>query len=1069
MSSDLAIKNKQLKLLQENNFLFPDEDCNIIIPYLPSGYKDYSNNGYVQGQKLIDNYLTYKRIWTGNDAFTITWKGSTYITKDPDSNINLKINWQLGEYILGYNESHYSSVDITDDSALTDYKKTVAENTITFRIRADKYDLNENYKYMFYKVPEISNNIIYRVVSLDTEYIGRTKVCYVLTLKSLQQELENTGRARQQNIMNSAPGSGYYDPLIIENENFKPTEQQLEKGIYQKIDRTRWLTYNQDYFINNPVKKVVVKAFGLCWFNSFSCVGRRVSKYDDMTTYQTQSLIFPIEYVQASTPTLYRTQTAEDNYYWLTAAVNINFTDEAYNKMKDFLEINKVWPSQGIIEWDGTPENTNQKTGDVYRNTLYGNAVNIAGEIVYKPWRFDITNEKTYDNSGVFGCENVCYMSGKDRAIHDYNWAAYWCHKAYSVIPLGKENTITFGNMVGGGLQTIMGGGVANVIAGAFLFCIGILGSMFNKVANKNIKNGISGMIPAKLFEFMKSEASASLGNSIAGTSWAKLSYLMNSEENDFIKFFNTSTMNTSFQAELTDLFVKDNKTYWTAYIGQERDEKGNNIKPDGRALWVNGKESLQKMPDDNVGFIIDSFNIQAIYDGDYSVEFLNDKDEVVWSAIIQSQARWSGSIRQWNTWQDTSIYGRENVFLDDPLPWPEYPQIPNLQEGKNIDMDINAEFKIFNSKEYESFTFNEIAQQFDGGYQLVNGTTYVVGTKTYHFFVYDSNKNIVYNSQRDNPDGIKFWQRTLGDPNNKQIARFEKNMNSTGGQGWTTKQLIMTNDFYIDPNDFFEIYPQIDITINNGLSDFVISLNKDNWNNQEIRQNDIFLQNSVWHYPAETEYGNYRNTVSVFYVRHNIDTFRTIFLQQPFFTRNHPFYEYKLFLTFDDNKVYLNFEFVKCTFYINSLDSINENVSNQIYAYIDATPNNSYTLGGGGGLQGKTDDFLRLFNQEKNFKESKVNNPSGNKNIDPNNFYSGAISRTMVMRQQHQTTITLINPSFEQPNYIGTDSYNHIWIGLKLLSVFGEKKNENKYQELLKRHLDNLRYNKEMETNQDK
>lgn len=66
------IKNTIKRTEQQTRDFFPAEQCNIIIPYVPSGYEDYSNFGFVGGQYEIDNHLTYKRIYTGNDAFIIT-------------------------------------------------------------------------------------------------------------------------------------------------------------------------------------------------------------------------------------------------------------------------------------------------------------------------------------------------------------------------------------------------------------------------------------------------------------------------------------------------------------------------------------------------------------------------------------------------------------------------------------------------------------------------------------------------------------------------------------------------------------------------------------------------------------------------------------------------------------------------------------------------------------------------------------------------------------------------------------------------------------------------------------
>lgn len=922
MSLDLKIKNQQLKLLQENNFLFPDEDCNIIIPYLPSGYEDYSNNGYVQGQKLIDNYLTYKRIWTGNDAFTITWKGSTHIKKDLDSDGNLQIGWQLGEYILGYNESHYSSVDITDDSAFSDYKKTVAENTITFRIRADKYDLNENYKYMFYKVPEISKEIVFRVVSLDTEYIGRIKVCYVLTLKSLQQELENTGRAKQQNIMNSAPGSGYYDPIIIESDT-PPTVD------YLKVDATRYITFDTNKWINDPIKYVVVKQFGLSVLCSFTMMGRKITETSNMTTYGLPRLVFPINFTTADTPTLYRTQKSENNYYWLSGAkVNIQFTQKAYDGMKDFFDVDKTWTNQGIVEFNAADvEKSNKKVNNVFPYSLYGSATNVNNFLVYKPWKFDIGRVIEYDSSGVMGCENKTYMTGTNRPIHDYMWAAYWNHKAYTTLPIGIENTVTFGDMIGGGLQTIMGGGLKNVITGSILSAIGLVGSMVSKVAAKNMKQGFSGLISAKLLDFMYNEASISLPNMIANENWFKLSYLMNSEENDFIKFFNTSTMNTSFKAELTDLFVKDGKQYETLLIGQTKDKNGNNVLSNGKPLLVNGNESLAEIQQSNIGFIIDSFNLQSVFMGDFSVEFLNSKEEIVWSGVYQSQGKWTGSIRDWNTWKNTSIYGRENIFLEEPVAWPAYPTYDDVLVGGGIDITLNQRLKLFHTAEWgSSFNQNNYINAFpnvgnETNHVYTNTTTNTNIKKDFTLLMKKPNESTIYKQQSNN---VPLYMWRAGDKNNNyQVFWGRYNFNRDGNGVY--RQTLFTNTGSATANEIFDIYKEFRVALK--FSDRVetnYSININNWNKQDIQWYNQEL-GDMWSCEGGEYNGKY-STADLRYYKTSGNNNAHSDVSQNFLFKHKLNYGYKIYLEIGET-VDLVFELSEITLFINDITDTKQNL----------------------------------------------------------------------------------------------------------------------------------------------
>lgn len=717
MSASIKIKNTIKNFLMENEFLMDKESCNVIIPYVPSGYEAYSNYGFVDGQFKIDNFLTYKRLFTGNDAFIITWKGSTSIAPNLNTNGQIQINWQLGEYILGWNEGLSSDVAIENDASFSEYKKQSATNTLTFRIRADEYDLGEEYKYLFYKVPEVSKDILYRVVSLETEYIGRAKVCYVLRLQSLQQDLESTGRAKSQNVMSNAPGQGYYDPLILQ----EPKPEDIKDNInFKQIDQTRWLTVDLNKVWNNPCKKVVVKMFGLSFTGPFSMVGRKVYKNGSFNDYGIPRLIFPMNYNQATTPTLYRTQHSEDNFYYgYSFQPTIQFKKEFFDSIKDFLDINKVWPNQGLVYFDsdtsGNFTETNPISNNQYTYSLFGQIKSVGGTETYIPWNPTIHKDYEVDTRGTFGTETTYRITKNQRAIHDRMWDSYWVQKQISRLPIKRESTITFGSLVGTGALGILSGRKMPMIAGGILFAIGLLGTLVTQVPNKHIGFGISGIIPAALADFMVSEGSVSLPTAVSERKFFKLNYFMNDEEQDFITFFNTQTLNTSFQAELTDLFVKDGVEYETTLIGQTKHENGDLIFSDGRQLLVNGSEKLTSLDNDKVGFIIDSFCFQAIFKGDFSVEFLDSEDRVIWSGVYQSEAKWTGSLREFTTWKNTSIYGRENTFLEEPKPWPEEIKLAPWGQPK-YDINVVSRMKEFViSRANGVFSLQNIQNAYDG------------------------------------------------------------------------------------------------------------------------------------------------------------------------------------------------------------------------------------------------------------------------------------------------------------------------------------------------------------------
>lgn len=673
----MHIKNLERKIKDYNENLTLFDQQFVIIPYLASGYIDYSNFGQVTGQRLIDNYETYKRLWTGNDSFTITWKDSvSFVNTNNDSAI--KMNYQIGDAILGWLEMSGNASDISTDTSFNEYKAQTVERSLTFRINANEFQLDTNFELMFFKVPEISNNVLYRVDSLDREYLGKDLVCYTLSLKALNQDLANTGRAKQQNVMPNSPGQGYYDVAIV--QDYTPQQNEVE-GIDYKPFFDRYLVADKSKMFNNPVKKVVVKAFGLCGFSNITFWGRKVTAGGDFRDFGIPRIIFPINLTNASTYTLYRTQSEETNYYWVEKlAPIIIFDTDTFTALKTFLETTWIWPQQGFVKIldyansnNGvqTMKNTNPITNGRYKYQLFGEVTNSGtGASTYQPWNIAIsgTNAQVYTDIS-YGCAQKYTVSGTKK-VHDVMFDAYWTQKQIKSLPINEWNTLGFGWTIGASFAASV---ARNFYSAAAMLLLGIGGNLIQRAQAPKFQ-GFSCMVPANLMDFMVAECSGTFGTNF--NQQVKLSYFDSYDrDNNIAQFFNTQTMNTSFEADLTDL-IKNPTTpsIETTCIGQTTYADGTNILPSGKPLLMDGTYTLQPITDENTGFIIDSFNIQALFKGDYSIEFLDKQGTVIWSGIFQSQGKWTSSIREINTWVNTSIYGRENMFLAQPLPWPKTP-----------------------------------------------------------------------------------------------------------------------------------------------------------------------------------------------------------------------------------------------------------------------------------------------------------------------------------------------------------------------------------------------------------
>lgn len=698
--------NIQRKIKDFNENLLMYDQQFVIVPYLASGYIDYSNYGQVDGQRLIDNFETYKRLWTGNDSFIITWKDSVNFT-NTEEDTSIKMNYQIGDAILGWLEGNSSINQIQDDVSFSDYKAQTVEGTLTFRVNAIDFELDTNWEYMFYKVPEISKNILYRVDSIEREYLGKDLLCYNLTLKALNQDLASTGRARQQNVMNNGIGQGYYDVRVF--ENYTPQSGEIE-GIDYKKFYDRWLVADRTKMFNNPAKKVVVKAFGLCAFSNIGLWGRRAYAGGDYRDFGIPRWIFPINITNASTYTLYRTQSEETNYYWVPRLTPvIQFNQDMFSSLKNIFEPNVIWPSQGfayVSKLNGDADagfsetkGTNPSSDGTYKYQLFGEVADKGSGISgYSPW--NITFQTTYraKTDLTYGCAQR-YNLGGTKEVHNVMFDAFWTQKQLKTLPISTRNTIGFGWTIGSGYAA----GVArNFYTAAALIGIGVATSIIQKVSTPKYQ-GFSCMIPASLFDFIGEETKTTMG--VNFNSYIKLSYFDSYDNDTDIKqLFNTQTMNTSFEADLTDYIVSNRlpgKLLETTVIGQRTFEDGTNILPDGSAFLLNGDAKLVPIPDENQGFIIDAFNIQAIFKGDYSIEFLDKQGSVIWSGVFQSQGKWTSSLREINTWVNTSIYGRENMFLAKPLPWPKTPAELDL-----IGIQAKPIFLTFAKNQYSRYQY---------------------------------------------------------------------------------------------------------------------------------------------------------------------------------------------------------------------------------------------------------------------------------------------------------------------------------------------------------------------------
>lgn len=667
----VRLREYERKTQMRANELELFKDSFVLVPYQVSGYIDVTNRGISNSPQRPQDFETFKRVWTGNDAVVINWKDSLYYTQNNQTpNKDLEVSYQLGKVILGRMEEESNDITIENDESFSQYKSQQSEGILRFRVD-NLFDLDDNYQFYFWKIPEISGSTLYRVERLEKDYVGNKLVGYVISLKTLNQDISNTGRAKQQNVMPSAPGQGYLECIVEDNtwpqrigeENFN----KLVEGVDYYKFYDRYITADFQKTLNRPVYSVVIKQYGACVLNSVAFFGRPVERGDSFTKFRSPRLIFPMNLTNARTTDFYNTQQSEVNYYF----GSLNPTLESY---KDFQEaIRGVFNPINDYKYEGELEfnlSKLQATNDVtqspdsayYPNDLYGKVEDDpSGTKIRKPWQFAL-DRKVYSTTNNRGCAEQYTIYNDTRAIHDHLFDNYWLSKTMKTLPTTKKTSLAYGNS----LASTLGSGNFGLFN---IFKLTIIGMawLLDEFGEPKHYQDFRGLVSAPLID---------LNQASTQKQFVYMNIFESGAKSPSAIFFNNSTMNTTFQARLTDRFVDNKtsglavKTLSTLNIGQTTLEDGTtNIRTDGKEYLLSGGTELIN---GESGYIIDQVLICSLGKCDISIEFLDENNEVIWTGIYQSEGKWTDSFREIWTIKYTSVFGRENVFWTEPQPYPK-------------------------------------------------------------------------------------------------------------------------------------------------------------------------------------------------------------------------------------------------------------------------------------------------------------------------------------------------------------------------------------------------------------
>lgn len=147
--------------------------------------------------------------------------------------------------------------------------------------------------------------------------------------------------------------------------------------------------------------------------------------------------------------------------------------------------------------------------------------------------------------------------------------------------------------------------------------------------------------------------------------------------------------MNTTMCWELTDKFEKNNTTWDTKYLGQRKDEFGDDLP----LIPLYGSDCKVIEKNEGDGFSIDKILIQALYKGNIRISMYSYDNPTlstpIWQTTIMSSSSWTKNIRNWTSIISTGGIPDALIEREDNFTWPEIPE-KQMQEDHSLIINWN-------------------------------------------------------------------------------------------------------------------------------------------------------------------------------------------------------------------------------------------------------------------------------------------------------------------------------------------------------------------------------------------
>lgn len=611
---------KKLELTKDNSFLvFPFE--------LVAGYITSTENGLRQNDNInIEDYSNFQRVFTGLENMLAKWDEAYEVKKVNANDGFLTKTYKVGRNLRAFIPNESLGASFEPSSISNDFLTEFTDEEFTMHAYED---IKESDLFKLFIIPELREEK-WLYISNAERFFHNGKFHHIeITMTTLNNKVAKSGRSIESFIQRGAPGEGYAWPLVDFNQDVKLGDVR-----------------NRDV----PITSVQIEMAGPAAINTIVAYGRpTIQKVVNGITESTFNpkieaprLLLPLRYETAIPSPENTRPSAETDYYYGNFKPTLQ---ESYKDWKDQM--------QGSFSLEERNKYEGVLIGDTLAKLRLSNPIDSKGTHTHELWdnNWLIDLDQTYDTSTNNIAESSITLKGNYKSseilAHQFFITSY-----LTSLPLTVQQNVAWR------IQNlpIIGGYISKLTLG---IPIG-----WQNLAIRLAMPSVNFFVPSSIAEY---------GNVLKGDGtpstdvWIPLETFTAERKDQATEYSGINATGTIFKVQLTHRFKKTINgalyTFDTKDLGQTHptsDDNGKSITGNlpTYLLWDG---TCQPTDRGNVpGYVIDISHFKSLAKLDYRLTFFSN-DAQVWSGTYQTQAEFTGSIRDWTNIVKMSNWKEDN------------------------------------------------------------------------------------------------------------------------------------------------------------------------------------------------------------------------------------------------------------------------------------------------------------------------------------------------------------------------------------------------------------------------